>query len=226
MPRSRLPNTLEEGGGHHGSSTPIKKHPPTAYPAAPCIPMLRGLTLAHVFMSWPYRRTFSAEPVRTYQSFTDDLHQMADWLVDLGITTVAMESTGIYWIPAFEILEARGLEVLLVNARHVKNVPGRKTDVHDACLAPATASARAAPGQFPAGQWPRRPPGVSAAPRALVGVCGRPHPAYAKSPDADECPIAPRRDGYYWGHRDEDRSRDRGRQSRSGDVGGLPGCPL
>jgi transposase len=70
--------------------------------------------------------------VRTYQSFTGALHQLADWLVDLGITTVAMESTGIYWIPVFEILEARGVEVLLVNARHVKNVPGRKTDVNDA----------------------------------------------------------------------------------------------
>ena len=57
---------------------------------------------------------------------------MVDWLVDLGITTVAMESTGVYWIPAFEMLEARGLEVLLVNARHVKNVPGCTTDVHDA----------------------------------------------------------------------------------------------
>jgi transposase len=74
----------------------------------------------------------SAEPVRTYESFTADLHRMVDWLVELGITTVAMESRGVYWLPAFERLEARGLEVLLVNARHVKNVPGRKTDVHDA----------------------------------------------------------------------------------------------
>jgi len=74
----------------------------------------------------------SPEPVRTFESFTADLHRMVDWLVELGITTVAMESTGVYWIPAFEMLEARGLEVLLVNARHVKNVPGRKTDVHDA----------------------------------------------------------------------------------------------
>jgi len=57
---------------------------------------------------------------------------MADWLEDLGITTVAMESTGVYWIPAFAMLEARGVAVLLVNARHVKNVPGRQTDVHDA----------------------------------------------------------------------------------------------
>jgi hypothetical protein len=70
--------------------------------------------------------------VRTSRSFTDDLHQLADWLVELGVTTVAMESTGIDWMPIFEILEARGVEVLLVNARHVKNVPGRKTDVNDA----------------------------------------------------------------------------------------------
>jgi transposase len=57
---------------------------------------------------------------------------MADWLVALGITTVALESTGAYWIPACEILETRGLVVLLVNARHVKNVPGRK-DVQYLC---------------------------------------------------------------------------------------------
>jgi transposase len=57
---------------------------------------------------------------------------VADWLKEIGITTIAMESTGVYWIPVFEILEARGFEVLLVNARDVKNVPGRKTDVNDA----------------------------------------------------------------------------------------------
>jgi transposase len=72
------------------------------------------------------------EPVRSFKSFTADLHNLADWLVALGITTVAMESTGIYWVPLFEILEARGLEVLLVNAHDVKSVPGRKTDVNDA----------------------------------------------------------------------------------------------
>lgn len=70
--------------------------------------------------------------VRTFRSFTGDLHHLADWLGEVGITTIAMESTGVYWIPVFEILEARGFEVLLVNARHVKNVPGRKTDVNDA----------------------------------------------------------------------------------------------
>jgi transposase len=71
------------------------------------------------------------QPVREFSSFTDDLHQMADWLLDCGVTSVVMESTGIYLIPVFEILESRGLEVRLVNARHVKNVPGRKSDVLD-----------------------------------------------------------------------------------------------
>ena len=60
-----------------------------------------------------------------------DLHTLADWLVQCKVRTVAMESTGVYWIPLFQILEARGLDVCLVNARHVKNVPGRKTDVQD-----------------------------------------------------------------------------------------------
>src|SRR5947209_4286391 len=71
-------------------------------------------------------------PVRTFRTFSGDLHRLADWLEETGIKTVAMESTGVYWIPVFEILEARGFEVLLVNARDVKNVPGRKTDVNDA----------------------------------------------------------------------------------------------
>jgi transposase len=71
------------------------------------------------------------EPVRCFKTFTDDLHRLADWLVSCRVKTVAMEATGVYWIPIFEILEARGLEVLLVNARHVKNVPGRKSDVSD-----------------------------------------------------------------------------------------------
>jgi len=71
-------------------------------------------------------------PVRTFQAFTADLEQMADWLVDLGVTTVAMESTGVYWIPVYEILETHGLHVVLANARDARAVPGRKTDVNDA----------------------------------------------------------------------------------------------
>ena len=71
------------------------------------------------------------QPVRCFQTFTDDLRQMATWLVQIGITTAAMESTGVYWLPPYEILEAAGIRVCLVNSKHVKHVPGRKTDVQD-----------------------------------------------------------------------------------------------
>lgn len=71
------------------------------------------------------------EPVREFASFTADLHRLADWLDACGVDTVAMESTGVYWIPLYELLESRGFTVLLVNARHVKNVSGRKSDVLD-----------------------------------------------------------------------------------------------
>ena len=69
-----------------------------------------------------------AEPVRVFETFTEDLERLADWLVSCGVRTVAMESTGVYWIPVFEILERRGLKPRLVDARHMKNVPGRRTD--------------------------------------------------------------------------------------------------
>jgi transposase len=70
-------------------------------------------------------------PVRRFDCFTADLHRLADWLEQCGVTTVAMQSTGVYWIPLYEILDARGLEVYLVNARHTKNLPGRKSDVQE-----------------------------------------------------------------------------------------------
>jgi len=71
------------------------------------------------------------QPVREFPSFTADLNVLADWLEACGVDTVAMESAGVYWIPLFELLESRGFVVLLVNARHVKNVSGRKSDVLD-----------------------------------------------------------------------------------------------
>ena len=63
---------------------------------------------------------------------TDDLHTLADWLIECGVDTVALESTGVYWIPLYEVLEQRGLKVWLVDARQMKYVPGRKSDVNDA----------------------------------------------------------------------------------------------
>jgi transposase len=71
------------------------------------------------------------QPVRSFGTFTPDLEKLADWLTEHGIATVAMESTGVYWIPLFQLLDSRGFEVFLVNARHAKALPGRKTDVKD-----------------------------------------------------------------------------------------------
>jgi hypothetical protein len=72
-----------------------------------------------------------AHPVRNCSTFTGDLHQMAEWMVSCGVTSAAMESTGVYWIPVYEVLEQHGIQPCLVNPRHMKNVPGKRTDFHD-----------------------------------------------------------------------------------------------
>ncbi len=83
----------------------------------------------HHFVAVPTDR--DSQPVREYRTVTRELYRLADWLAQCGIKTVAMESTGVYWIPVYEILEERGFEVVLVNARDVHNVRGRKSDVSD-----------------------------------------------------------------------------------------------
>src|SRR5262245_41940091 len=69
--------------------------------------------------------------VRMFGTTTPDLHSLVDWLVSLGVQSAAMESTHVYWIPLYELLELRGIQAVLVNARQFRNVPGRKTDVSD-----------------------------------------------------------------------------------------------
>ena len=101
-------------------------------PLAPINRRAAGVDIGSTFHVVAVPHELDGEPVRSFRSFTADLNALADWLVHLEITTVAMESTGVYWIPLFEILQARGLEVVLVNARDAKNVPGRKTDINDA----------------------------------------------------------------------------------------------
>jgi transposase len=71
------------------------------------------------------------KPVRCFGCFTADLREMAGWLVEKGVRSVVMQSTGVYWMPVFEVLEEHGLKVCLVNAQHTKNVPGRKSDVQE-----------------------------------------------------------------------------------------------
>jgi transposase len=110
-----------------------KQSKESTYPDVPAVlrPNAAGVDIGarEIFVAVPADR--NSRPVRSYATFTEDLHHLADWLHHCGIQTVAMESTGVYWIPLFQILEARGLEVCLVNARYYQNVPGRRTDVSD-----------------------------------------------------------------------------------------------
>lgn len=103
-----------------------------------------------------------AEPaVHRFGTVTQELHRIADWLLECGVRTVAMESTGVYWIPLFQILERRGLEVFLVNARHYQNVPGRKSDVCDSAWLQLLHAVGLVRGSF-------RPPGEICALRTIL----------------------------------------------------------
>src|SRR5258708_4123209 len=79
-----------------------------------------------IFVAVPPDR--DENPVRVFLTFTEDLQQLAAWLVKCGVTTAAMESTGVYWVPLYDMLEKDGVKPCLVDARHMKNVPGRRTD--------------------------------------------------------------------------------------------------
>ena len=130
----------------------------------------------------------SDEPVREFGAMTDDLNAMATWLIACGVDTVALESTGVYWIPVFEVLEQRGLKVWLVDARQMKYVPGRKSDVQDsqwlqklmslgflrAAFRPESASSRTAHRGAPT--------------RHIADRASQLGAAHAKDPGADEHP--------------------------------------
>lgn len=109
----------------------LSKITPSAKEWAELHPNAAGIDIGSTshFVAVPEGR--DEKHVREFESFTDDLHALADWLTACRITSVAMESTGVYWIPLYELLESRGFEVRLVNAHHVANVPGRKSDVLD-----------------------------------------------------------------------------------------------
>ena len=103
--------------------------------AEPTLPILNvnaaGLDIgsAEIWVAVPVDR--DPQPVRPFGTFTPDLHALAKWLKACRVETVVMESTGVYWIPVYEILDAQAFQVSVVNASHVKNVPGRKTDEKD-----------------------------------------------------------------------------------------------
>jgi len=94
-------------------------------------PMAAGIDIGATEIYVAVHPDSDLEPVRSFATFTEDLHRLADWLKKCHVDSVAMESTGVYWIPLFQILEERGFKVCLVNARYYQNVPGRRTDVSD-----------------------------------------------------------------------------------------------
>jgi hypothetical protein len=109
-------------------STPLERldivHPHTA---------AADIGSREIWVSLPPDR--AGETVRCFGTFTPDLESLVHWLLENRVDTVAMESTGVYWIPLFELLEANHIQAYLVNAQHIHNVPGRKTDVLD-CQSP------------------------------------------------------------------------------------------
>ena len=115
---------------HPRPSTPPSPQPPARTgPLQVFNPHAAGIDIgeAEHWVAVPPDR--APQPVRRFGTFTADLDVLADWLIDCGITTVAMVSTGVYWIPLFELLEARGVQVLLIDPRQAKRAPGRpKTD--------------------------------------------------------------------------------------------------
>ena len=108
------------------SRSKIDRTMPMVHPNAAAIDIGATMHMAAV------RADRAPEPVRSFGTFTADLHRLVDWFTECGVETVVMESTSVYWIPIFELLDARGFIVFLVNARDAKHVPGRKTDVSDA----------------------------------------------------------------------------------------------
>jgi len=116
-------------------NTSNKKKPQESQSSSSSLPVLfpdtAGIDIGSKshFVAVPSER--DSDPVREFSTFTADLHRMVNWLKNCKIKTIIMESTGVFWIPAFELLESSGFDVKLVNARHVKNVSAHKTDVLD-----------------------------------------------------------------------------------------------
>src|SRR5258708_19592797 len=105
------------------SRAKIDRKMPMVHPNAAAIDVGATMHMAAV------RADRTPEPVRSFGTFTTDLHRLVNWFKECGVETVVMESTSVYWIPIFELLDARGFTVFLVNARDAKHLPARKTDL-------------------------------------------------------------------------------------------------
>jgi transposase len=127
------PNHQAVASNQPGPKVATSKRNSQGKGAAPSVfqPNAGGIDIGarEIYIAVPADR--DEHPVRKCDTFTSDLHQMAEWLVSCGITTVAMESTGVYWIPVYDVLEQHGIQPCLVNPRNMKNVPGKRTDFHE-----------------------------------------------------------------------------------------------
>ena len=159
------------------------------------------------------------EPVQTFQAFTGDIERMADWLVSLGIQTVAMESTGVYWVPVYEVLQGRGIEVIVANAREARCVPGRKSDVNDAQWLQRLHACGLLRASFRPGHDIAALRAYLRVAREAPGLRRGAHPAHAEGADLHESAAAPCRQRHHRRDRNEDHPRDRRRPARSGGAG-------
>jgi transposase len=116
---------------HRHSSNPERREPKRTQKIEVVHPHAAGVDVHSEFHFVAVPDDRDQQPVRRFGAFTEDLEKLADWLSACGITSVAMESTGVYWIPLFEFLEKRGFHVVLVDPRKMKSVPGQKSDVQD-----------------------------------------------------------------------------------------------
>src|SRR4051794_12549659 len=132
LSRSPAPPPWSRGGACHDATEALPPGAGHCPGPSPCGPHAAAVDIGATLHVAAVRPGCDPEPVRTFGTFTTDLHRLADWFEQCGGETVAMESTGVYWIPLYEILDQRGFEVVVVNARDAKPVPGRKTDVSDA----------------------------------------------------------------------------------------------
>lgn len=139
------------------------------------------------------------KPVQTFQAFTADLQRMADWIVSLGIRTVTMESTGVYWIPAYEILDSRGIEVIVANARESRVASRARAQERCQRCAMASAAARLwlVASERPTERRHCCASSLPAASRAATGLRRSPHPARAEGADLHEPAVAPRRQRHH-----------------------------
>ena len=163
----------------------------------------------------------SETPVREFGSFTANVYEMVEWLKACRIRKVAMESTGVYWIPVYDILEMAGFDVTLVNARHVKNVSGRKSDVLDCQWIPQLHSFGLLKGAF-------RPKREIVAFRTLVRDAGQsgagpepPDPADPEGVYGDEHAASERALGHRGGERDGNHADDHRGRTRSEEAGSV-----